>query len=237
MKKNIFLGLTIAAILVVGANAVPPSASALTVDEIQTQIKSLLAKIAELQVQMRAATTVQTTPVDPTIAPTPNRHRICAMLNRNLAVGARGDDVQGLQEFLNTEGYLSTTATGYFGPMTANAVARRAGFSRRLCRRLYGSNVARTHQDLVRRGKYRMHERVRAGLRFKTDCLHYDSVQPYPTNLRQPLSDECRRRDVRIRRRVPRCDKKSIRGSAMQKSGLMVSIAGRRANDQAPAAR
>ena len=124
MKKNIFLGLTIAAILVVGANAVPPSASALTVDEIQTQIKSLLAKIAELQVQMRAATTVQTTPVDPTIAPTPNRHRICAMLNRNLAVGARGDDVQGLQEFLNTEGYLSTTATGYFGPMTANAVAR-----------------------------------------------------------------------------------------------------------------
>ena len=39
-------------------------------------------------------------------------------------IGKRGDDVQGLQEFLNTEGYLSTTATGYFGPMTANAVAR-----------------------------------------------------------------------------------------------------------------
>ena len=124
MKKNIFLGLTVAAILIVGANAVPPSASALTVDEIQSQIKTLLARIAELQVQMRAATTVQTTPVDPTIAPTPNRHRICAMLNRNLSQGTRGDDVRGLQEFLNAEGYLSANATGYFGPMTANAVAR-----------------------------------------------------------------------------------------------------------------
>ena len=124
MKKNIFLGLTIAAILIVGSNVGAQATSALTVDEIQSQIKGLLAKIAELQAQMRTATTVQTTPVDPTVAPAPNRHRICAILNRNLSQGARGDDVQGLQEFLNSEGYLSATATGYFGPMTANAVAR-----------------------------------------------------------------------------------------------------------------
>src|SRR3989344_6118598 len=124
MKKNVFLGLTIAAILIVGANAAPPSASALTVDEIQSQIKGLLAKIAELQAQIRTATTVQTTPVDTTITPSPNTHRICAILNRNLSQGTQGDDVRGLQEFLNAEGYLSANATGYFGPMTANAVAR-----------------------------------------------------------------------------------------------------------------
>lgn len=124
MKKNIFLGATITAILIVGANVAPPHASALTVDEIQSQIKVLLAKIAELQVQMRTATVVQTTPVEPTIAPVPNKHRICAILNRNLSQGTRGDDVRGLQEFLSAEGHLSANATGYFGPATAQAVAK-----------------------------------------------------------------------------------------------------------------
>ena len=124
MKKNIFLGLTVAAILIVGASVAPPHASALTVDEIQSQIKVLLAKIAELQVQMRTATTVQTTPVEPTIAPAPNKHRICAILNRNLSRGTQGDDVRGLQEFLSAEGHLSANATGYFGPATAQAVAK-----------------------------------------------------------------------------------------------------------------
>jgi len=123
MKKNIFLGLTIAAILVVGANAVPPSASALTVGEIQSQIQSLLARIAELTQQRDASAGVSAN-ANASVAPMASRHRICAILNRNLSRGTQGDDVRGLQEYLNAEGYLSANATGYFGPMTANAVAR-----------------------------------------------------------------------------------------------------------------
>ena len=130
MKKNIFLGLAIAAILVVGANAAPPSASALTVEEIQAQIKTLVARIAELTKQRDASSGANASlsanaNANASIAPMMGqRHRICAILNRNLSQGARGDDVQGLQEFLSAEGYLSANATGYFGPMTANAVAR-----------------------------------------------------------------------------------------------------------------
>src|SRR3989344_3800242 len=130
MKKNIFLGLAIAAILVFGANAAPPSASALTVEEIQAQIKTLVARIAELTKQRDASSGANASlsanaNANASIAPMMGqRHRICAILNRNLSQGARGDDVQGLQEFLSAEGYLSANATGYFGPMTANAVAR-----------------------------------------------------------------------------------------------------------------
>jgi len=56
----------------------------------------------------------------------PPKHRICGAipLARNLTPGAQGDDVRGLQEFLSAEGYLSANATGYFGPMTAQAVAK-----------------------------------------------------------------------------------------------------------------
>ena len=122
MKKTLAGGIIALSFmaLVVG-NAAP--ASALTVDEIQTQIRELLAKVASLQLQLR--TTIDgTRPVDPTVTPTPNKHRICSILARNLSQGTQGDDVRGLQEFLNAEGYLSVGATGYFGPMTAQAVAR-----------------------------------------------------------------------------------------------------------------
>src|SRR3989344_4618252 len=127
MKKNVFLGLTIAAILIVGANAAPPLASALPVDEIQSQIKGFLARLAELTKQRDASSWVNagvSANANASAASMPARHRICAILNRNLSQGTRGDDVRGLQEFLSAEGYLSASATGYFGPMTANAVAR-----------------------------------------------------------------------------------------------------------------
>lgn len=122
MKKNIIAGIVALVFIAVAASATP--VSAFTVDELQAQIKVLLAKVAELQVQLRTATTVQTPPVDPTITPPLNKHRICNILARNLTPGTRGDDVRGLQEFLSTEGYLSANATGYFGPMTAQAVAK-----------------------------------------------------------------------------------------------------------------
>src|SRR3989344_6185976 len=124
MYKNVLVGIGIAGILVASGGLLAQPASALTIDEIQVQIKALLARIAELQVQLNTAGTVQVSSVDPTVMPTPYKHRICSILYRNLSQGMRGDDVRGLQEFLNAEGYLSANATGYFGPMTAQAVAK-----------------------------------------------------------------------------------------------------------------
>lgn len=122
MKKNIVAGILAIVFIAVAAHATP--VSALTVDELQTQIKELLAKIADLRLQLNTAVKVETPPIDQTVMPTPNKHRICSILKRNLSQGTQGDDVRGLQEFLSTEGYLSANATGYFGPMTAQAVAK-----------------------------------------------------------------------------------------------------------------
>jgi peptidoglycan hydrolase-like protein with peptidoglycan-binding domain len=124
MKKNIFLGLTIAAVLIVGSNVGAQAASALTIDDLQAQIKSLLARIAELRTQATVSSDTSVSGNAGVSASMPSKHRICAILNRNLSRGTQGDDVRGLQEFLSAEGYFSANATGYFGPVTASAVAR-----------------------------------------------------------------------------------------------------------------
>ena len=101
------------AVLVIGSAS---SASALSVAEIQAQIQSLLGQIAALG---QSAGQTQTTVASPV-----SQQRICMMMYRNLSFGSRGDDVVALQEFLRAEGYFSANATGYFGPMTAQAVAK-----------------------------------------------------------------------------------------------------------------
>ena len=117
--KNTIIGFLVAGALI----AAPFAASAQSVD-LQTQINGLLEqiktlqfKIADLLKQQVASSTATT------IAPAPSM-RVCTLLNRNLSQGSTGDDVSGLQEFLNTKGFLSATATGFFGPMTAQAVAK-----------------------------------------------------------------------------------------------------------------
>ncbi len=122
MGKNFLIALTIVGVVgATGALAAPP-VSALTVDEIQVQIKALLARVAELTKQLNILQGQSTAP--PAVSDQMSvKHRICAVLNRNLVRGASGDDVKGLQEFLRDEGYFSENATGYFGLATAQAVA------------------------------------------------------------------------------------------------------------------
>ncbi|MEK7133662.1 MAG: peptidoglycan-binding protein [Patescibacteria group bacterium] len=123
MKKNIFAGIAIAVVFVVGGSVFAPSASALTIDELQIQIRELLARVTDLTRQLQELRAQQSSPVVPGI-PISYRHRVCSLLNRNLSQGIQGEDVQSLQEFLSEEGYLSVSPTGYFGPMTAGAVAK-----------------------------------------------------------------------------------------------------------------
>ncbi len=124
MKKNIIAGIVAVIFIAVAAGATP--VSALTVNDIQIQLKELLAKVADLQTQLRVVSGGQTqiTTSSTTTGFMPSKHRICSILARNLSQGTRGDDVRGLQEFLSAEGYLSANATGFFGPLTAQAIAK-----------------------------------------------------------------------------------------------------------------
>ncbi len=114
----------VAGIIIAVAFVAPFATSALSIEDLQSQIKDLLAKVASLQLQMKQQTTssssAQTVSAWSEVKPV----RICTLLNRNLSRGHTGDDVRGLQEYLSTEGFLRASATGYFGPATAQAVAK-----------------------------------------------------------------------------------------------------------------
>ncbi len=120
MNKKFFVTSVFAALLVMS----PFAASALSISDLQAQVQSLLARISAMQTanpSTSAEVGAQRYGVDAYTLGTP---RVCGLLNRNLVRGAQGDDVRGLQEFLTQEGVLSASATGYFGPATADALAR-----------------------------------------------------------------------------------------------------------------
>lgn len=102
-KTKIF-GLTIAALLSVGALA--PVASALTTDELMAQIVALQ---AELQKMQGTTSTVSTAK--------------CSFA-RSLTVGSKGEDVTCLQNYLKGAGHLTVNATGFFGSLTKSAVMK-----------------------------------------------------------------------------------------------------------------
>src|SRR3989344_5475658 len=120
---------------------IPFAASALSVCDLQQQIENLLAQIAGLQGQIRSLQT--TSPVACTMdakqcpdgsyvgrsgpncefaacpgETAPPIGRICPQILRTLAQGVSGTDVRELQA------YLGVSQTGYFGPLTASAVAQ-----------------------------------------------------------------------------------------------------------------
>lgn len=111
----------IAGALLWGVVALTPIASAQTAEQIQAQIQSLLRQVAALQEQLRQLQGGgQSTP------PTPPTHTSsnCPSLYRALGLGATGEDVRQLQQFLIANGYLQVSASGYFGYATQSAVIR-----------------------------------------------------------------------------------------------------------------
>src|SRR3990167_3723280 len=133
----------------VGAVAVisvllPFAANALTVEDIQAQIANLLAQITQLQEQLKQLQGDDGSPVACTMEakicpdatsigrtgpkcefaacpgetkPVPPVVRICPQILRTLDQGISGSDVKEVQSS------LGVSQTGYFGPMTAKAVA------------------------------------------------------------------------------------------------------------------
>ncbi len=101
------------------ALVMPFASSALTVDDVQAQINSLLSQIRTLQEQLAQLTNGGGTVVSPPVFPNPER---CYPINRVLRYGHQGDDVRALQERLQEEGVFTGEATGYFGSATQAAV-------------------------------------------------------------------------------------------------------------------
>lgn len=130
MFKRFIPGLLIVIVMLVGT--APVVSSALSADDLQVQIQQLLVKIQELTKQLNElrvrvgqlppVPTATTTPSKPPVDPI--KPRVCEIMTRTLAVGGQGEDVKGLQEFLREEGFFDTEATGFFGVMTRDAVAK-----------------------------------------------------------------------------------------------------------------
>lgn len=127
MFSRTTIGAIVAAVLMISFGASPVAAQSF--GDLQSQIQALLARVAELTKQLNSLregqqilnsfNTPQTTsPVAPW------RHRICHLLIRDLRAGAQGDDVRGLQEFLQEQKFLTVAPTGYFGLMTTEAVRK-----------------------------------------------------------------------------------------------------------------
>lgn len=121
--------------------ATPFFVSAITRDDLGQQVQTLLQQAAALQQQMSTAstsalfnlpsTTLQsvsqntpTTTNNPTITPT--SRSACPVFSGGLGIGSHGLDVAALQGFLSDDSdvYPNGKVTGYFGPLTEQAVQR-----------------------------------------------------------------------------------------------------------------
>lgn len=108
IKKYIYGGLF--TLLLVGAVVVPSAQATTTSNEVMLeQIKALMAKVEELQKQLATI-----------------RGEVKSILKDNLAEGMTDEDIAKLQELLATDPtiYPEGKKTGYFGPLTKEAVKR-----------------------------------------------------------------------------------------------------------------
>ncbi len=105
-----------------GAAAIVPIASAqTTVADLQAQIAQLLAQITALQAQLATVSGGATGGV-----------AVSCSFTRDLTMGAKGDDVKCLQQYLNASGNAVAASgvgsagneTTYFGTLTKNALAK-----------------------------------------------------------------------------------------------------------------
>jgi len=92
----------------------PVAANAQSATDTQSQIAALLAQIQTLQAQLNAQGGA------PAAAPAAASYSF----TKDLTLGSRGADVTALQTLLINEGYLSSSATGYFGAMTKAALIK-----------------------------------------------------------------------------------------------------------------
>lgn len=110
---------TISRFLIGLALLVPVAASAQTAEELKAQAQALLAKVQQLQAQLGTGgvTGAGNVTLDSSS---------CPLIGRSLKLGASGDDVTRLQQFLARDPsiYPEGRVTGYYGALTESAVKR-----------------------------------------------------------------------------------------------------------------
>lgn len=133
-KKHVIAGLLASALLF-------PTAALAQDASLEAQVKSLMSQIQSLQLQLKTLL-ASSSPMKKAdlmredkgekmgekmhMAPGQMAKERCIMLNRNLRTGSQGEDVKKLQEMLAEDpanGFMGK-ATGFFGPLTANAMAK-----------------------------------------------------------------------------------------------------------------
>ncbi|OGG73165.1 hypothetical protein A3A38_03505 [Candidatus Kaiserbacteria bacterium RIFCSPLOWO2_01_FULL_53_17] len=116
--QRVVQGAFIAALLLA-----PLAVSAVTAEELRTQITDLLNRIQTLQQQIGAQSGTGT-PTPPGGAPAPAGS--CPRIGRVLKLGSSGDDVSRLQQFLALDPsvYPEGLVTGYYGSLTEAAIKR-----------------------------------------------------------------------------------------------------------------
>ncbi len=117
MMRNFIIALSIVSAGALGSVAIPVYAQSTM--SLEARIQALLAQIQELTAQI---TRLREQQVEEIGSGDLNRHRICAVLARDLARGSRGEEVRAMQEYLSGEGLFPSSATGFFGPLTEQAV-------------------------------------------------------------------------------------------------------------------
>jgi peptidoglycan hydrolase-like protein with peptidoglycan-binding domain len=119
--------------LIIATAVMPFMASAQTTDT-ASQIQALLGQIKSLQQQLMTLVASSSASAQTWVASTTpswlpgsegGQKPPCLTLPRNLSVGSRGDDVKQLQQTLadDPESGFKGTVTGFFGPLTARAMA------------------------------------------------------------------------------------------------------------------
>jgi PKD repeat protein len=111
----------------------PLFVSAQSVGDLQAQIQTLLAQIQQLQTQIAhsqangvivPSTTTGSGMNSGTASAAGSAQPVCPVLDRTLTIGAQGDDVTQLQNYLAQQGVFTARMTGYFGALTEAAVQK-----------------------------------------------------------------------------------------------------------------
>jgi hypothetical protein len=131
MKKIIILGLIFMSVLIVhpqntsAATTSVSNATASVLSTLQSRIEKLMAEVKMLQEQVArmSPTSVSSTPARPVQIGTQ-----CTELSRTLMYQSRDNEgtkeVSKLQDFLRAKGYLNSESTGFFGPLTRDAMMK-----------------------------------------------------------------------------------------------------------------
>ena len=123
-RKAISVGLVLATALWFAGSSLAPLAQAAglstqQVDSILSLLQSFGADQATIN-NVQAALTGQPTTTGGSSTPSTSSYTFTKVLT----LGSKGADVTALQNFLNAKGYLTVSATGYFGSLTKAALAK-----------------------------------------------------------------------------------------------------------------